>query len=281
VLPAAAPPHPYVGTFVLEIGAERILLTAFGGCFDKIPGTEYEDCYFRTAAVSPALMEWVNDTVTGSNPLRETTLVKLDGGTQNEQSRIRIQNGFLRDFSVSDFDASKTVDGTKNSPTSPLGSFGFVVVPANLQAEQPGGGPTWPVNTTFQIGFVDFDVKDFSGVSGGSHAATVRGVHLSVDKVISSPLGSRRQFVPGALHFGDLRVQVAGAATTSQFETWVEQVASGTAGGSIGTLALQTQLAQTIATIRFFDLVPSAFEPYPTFSDWRAIGLSVGSFQFE
>jgi hypothetical protein len=47
VIAVAPAPFPYQGTFFLDVeGAGSIPLASFAGCYDRILGMEYEDCYF-------------------------------------------------------------------------------------------------------------------------------------------------------------------------------------------------------------------------------------------
>jgi hypothetical protein len=59
----AVPPPPYNpgqgGRFYVRIVGdtidETVQLVAFAGCFDKVIAVEYEDCYFSTGQLAPAV----------------------------------------------------------------------------------------------------------------------------------------------------------------------------------------------------------------------------------
>ena len=72
----AKPPAPYVGHFALVVDGHTFFVDGFAGCADKVPGVEYDDCYFTEASLEPEIKLWVNDTAAGRNPFRDITLIQ-------------------------------------------------------------------------------------------------------------------------------------------------------------------------------------------------------------
>ena len=77
VAPAPAPPA-YAGRFLLGINDERFELSAFAGCFDKIIGVEYEDCYFTTRDLPANLLAWFDETLRGGASPPTLSVVQVD-----------------------------------------------------------------------------------------------------------------------------------------------------------------------------------------------------------
>jgi hypothetical protein len=271
--PAAPPPPPaaYTGTFLLRIeGSPLYPLASFAGCFDKIIGGEYEDCYFTTTVLSAELMRWLNDTVAGAGAFHDLTVLQVDD-LGNELSETAIGHAFLRDLSISDFDATDMSQG----------SFSFVVVPAAIQVSNGNGLRASGISTGPTFLRANFRA-DLDGVDG-SHIAAVRGIHMSAAAVMAAPqVGTRHQFQPGVPQFDDVRIgAVSGALTISDLESWVDDVAQG--GGNLlrnGQIEILNPSLSQIAAVDFFGLLPLAFPPYPTSPTGRAITLDVEYFRF-
>src|SRR5262245_24532051 len=218
--PAAppAPPPPYFGTFLLRIdGSPPYPLASFAGCFDKIIGIEYEDCFISTAVLSTQLRQWLSDTVAGAGLFHDLTVIQVDR-FGNEISVAAIGHAFLRDFSVADLDARDPGPG----------ALSFVAVPATIQVSNGSGARVLGIVNAPAIGRDNFR-SVFDGIDG-SHIVSVRGIHMSAAKVVAPQTGTRHQFQPGALQFDAIRVEVAAGGDTSTingFESWVADVAQG------------------------------------------------------
>jgi hypothetical protein len=243
-------------------------LASFAGCFDKVLGVEYEDCFFQVDGLSPNLTRWLNDTVNGSNVFRDVVVTQVDPLTRKDIVRLQIAHAFLRDFRVSDADGSSTS----------IGSLRFAVVPTSLSivanATTTGGG-----SLTFHV--ADFRLSGF-GVDG-SQVAAVRGVHMSAPKIVATPIGSRHQFSPGAPQFDDIRLEVGTAGNTiSDLQAWVNNVAQGQVDLRPGDLQFLTPNLQVVlGTVHFLNVSPTGFAPFPTSTNQRLIDLVVGSFLFQ
>src|ERR1051325_196645 len=121
------PPPAYDGVFVLAIGSEKIPLTSFAGCADRILGIEYDDCYVETRTRSAELFQWLNDTVNGVNLFRDLS-VSYQDSLKIELSSLQIAHAFLRDFTISDADAA----------SKDAGSVRIAFVPSTTTARQIG-----------------------------------------------------------------------------------------------------------------------------------------------
>ena len=178
----APPPSPYDGDFFLQMpNGDSMRLTSFAGCYDKILGVEYEDCYFKIARLDPNVLTWLNETVDGSNVWRDLAVVQTNS-TGHPVASYSLGLSFLRDFTVSDFDGG--------DPSA--GSISFVVVPATIQSQgNPGGSVTNGTGAvlrkspfTFSLGGTDYT------------ATAIHGIHMSVAEAIHA--GSREtRFLPG------------------------------------------------------------------------------------
>ena len=265
--PPPSPPPPYGGevSFELQIGSEGVPLFSFAGCFDKVLGVEYEDCYFEVEGLSPAVTQWFNDTVSGTKPFRDLAVMQFDLAGA-EVVRVAIGQAFLSDFSISDADANSNA----------LGLVRLVAVPATLSTVPNAPSPAGTLK--------GFRVADFrllvTGVDG-SRVAAVRGMHMSARKIAATPIGSRHQFSPGAPQFDDIRLGVAtGGTTIPDLGAWVNNVTSGRPDLRDGDLQFVSPTAQLVATVHFHNLTPVGFSPFPTSLNERLIELAVGSFQF-
>jgi len=274
------PPKPYVGSFILQIGSEKITLTSFAGCVDKILGVEYEDCYMQTNTVPPTLAQWANDTVDGNNLLRDFKVSALDF-EHNERARLEIQGAFLRDCTISDADAG---DGTTDA-------FAFVLVPGNIRLVNGDGTTILPTgltkafrNDNFAVHLDSIDTSDVRGV---------RGIHMAVPKLMATPIGTRHQFSPGTPQFDVARLEVApGGATSDQLGTWISGVAQGQTDVRNGDLQF-LNIDQTVAVgLQLSNLSPISFDPFASIIESfdqfgrphdtrRVLEFAVGSFRFQ
>jgi len=251
---------------------EGVRLSSFAGCFDKELGVEYQDCYFTTPRLSQPVLDWLNDTVQGTN-LRRNLNVVIVNFTGSVVSHIEITNGFLSDFSVTDFDASSLLSG----------SLSFVVVPDSLQ--RLPGGSAGTANTAPLIRRNAFALE----VAGTSLLATagVGGIHLSVPK-IAAPNGAlpRHRFVPGAPQYDGLQIELTGtgsqaaAADAQYLDTWAAAVAQGQIDLRDAHLSLLSPTLSVVGVMHFTNLTPlSALEPFPS-GNRRSITLQEEQFVF-
>jgi hypothetical protein len=267
-LPPPLPYDPNGGGFYLEIdGGGSVPLTAFAGCYDKILGMEYEDCYFTTGVLAAPVIEWLHETLSGNGPRRTATVFHVDQ-TLQILSRTDISQAFLRDFSISDFD----------SADMSLGSISFVLVPGSIQVStsNPAGPGGSAGGLTFRKALFTLDI-------GGDVAfvAAIRGMHMSVPKLIQSGSG-RRLFVPGLPQFDNILIEVGqGGSFVAGLEQWVNDVVAGDATPRPGRVDLLNQSMAVVGSVLLEGLVPLAFPPYPTGpANRRTLVLDLGQFRF-
>lgn len=254
------PPPAYSGNFWLSIGgSDGSRVDAFAGCFDKDLGVEYDDCYITIGRVPGPLADWLEDSVSGSNPLRTITVYHLDDDF-DVVSKMTV-SGFLREFSLSPIDASSQ---------SPLGAS-FVVVPSAISVDNN------PANT------IPFEGKLTPMLSGNFRIAvegnnlpfvvSLTGLRVAWPKVAQSPAGTRMTFAPGTHAIDDLTLTAATSAgsqagtngTIQYLDQWFTQAATGTTpprGGAIEMLS--PNLADTLLTITLNGLEPKVFLPFST-----------------
>ena len=261
------PPLAYTGNFSLEIhgpGSSGFALKSFAGCFDKIIGVEYEDCYFSVNSFEPELVQWLNDTAHGVNLTRDLSIVQraADGSAVSEAS---LTQAFLRDFKISDFDTSDPSDG----------SLEFVVVPQSIQS---GSDPIRPPSDAFQKHL--FRVT-LDGVTVNA-IAKIRGIHMAVPKIpIDPPVFNRRRFEPGTPVFDDIVIEM-NASAASGFQSWVDEVISGEPHPERDAdIAALNGRGDPVGTVNLFDLVPAAFPPFNTGFSRRTIILHLGRFELQ
>jgi hypothetical protein len=267
-----AGPQPYAGPYFYQLQfagvADGVPLSSFAGCYDKQLGLEYEDCYFVVPGLSQPLMTWLNDTVQGTIPLRNLSVVQVDlSGVV--VSTLQIGNGFLRDFRVSDFDGAVAA-----------GSMSFSVVPGSLQTSPAGNTPP-AVRTAF-------DVNSFRVTVGSTLliAAAVRGIHMSVPKIPSPILEDPRHgFRPGTPSFDDLVLDLgagpSAAASAQYLDSWAALVAANLVARRDTDLTILGPTAQVVRVIHLRGLIPvTALDPYPHSNLRRSMTLRPTRFDF-
>jgi len=270
--PPPPPPPPYSGNFVLEVNSgDPIPLSAFGGCFDKVLGQEYEDCYFATHVLDDTLTAWLNDTVLGVNQRRDLTVHRVDLAG-NILAEIDIDNGFLRDFSVSAFEADSLS----------LGVLSFVVVPAEIRTRAGSGSlsgvqPKAFTSGRFKVGLDNLDGSGFVGVAG---------LRMLVAKVpAAQPGGLRQTFEPGAKQFGEVVFEVSGTGTTAaDLDAWVTDIGRGTGtprNGELDIFDSSLPQPQEIAVIELTGVLPTSFPPFPVSGNRRRLTARIASFDFK
>jgi hypothetical protein len=276
--PPPPPPPPYAGLFYLRFPSANVVLrlASFAGCFDKVLGVEYEDCYFQVDGFSKPITDWLRDTVAAAgngNPtliFRDLELTEIeDPITGQETVHLAIGHAFLRDFSVSDADAVNANPG----------SLRFVVVPETLSLLAPG--------TTFATNLTLFDSNRFdlavTNVDGKAITA-VRGVHMSAPKMVRpQPPGSRHLFFPGAPQFDAIRLEAFTGRTTptttiKNLQAWMDNVAGGRVDLRGGLFSFLKPDLTPLFTIQFTDLSPTGFAPFTAVLNQRVMDLTVGSF---
>lgn len=266
--PGAAP-APYSGTFLLSIsGQNPILLTEVAGCFDKVIGVEYEDCYLTTPVLSQQVFTWFENSVDGSNPLRNLTLYRFDA-TFQLVGQLDIQDGFMRELTVSDFDASQKA----------LGTFRLVVVPRRLVARTPGTTGAATSSPTFLTAIFSFTLN---GVDG-SRVSSIRGLRASWPKVPLPPNGTRHEFLPGQPAFDEIQVEMSTTgATAADLDQWVNQFVQGTGTAKDGEVeARNATLTTVIARVGLFNMSPRFFPPFPSATNRRTITLHLERFTLQ
>ena len=268
---APPPPLPYTdGQFRLQInGGPAIPLDSVAGCYDKVLGAEYEDCYFLIDYLTPDLAEWLNDTVTGTHPLRTLTLFQRSG-SGTAAVRVDIASAFLRDFTVPDLELNvavrKPIRRRGRAERDPVAGH----QPERLLQSAP-------VGTRFNV--IEFSLS----INGAAYTNTtaIRGLHMSVPKVLLPGLG-RRTFAPGVPQFSNILIALAQLSSGhAELEQWTAAVAAGNPATRAGGIALQEQ-GQDAGTIVLEGLLPVAYPPFATaVFDGRQALLSVGRFRFQ
>jgi hypothetical protein len=288
-LPPSPPPAAYgagdLVDFVLRISSpltsssDLLDLTSFAGCFDKVLGVLYEDCFFTVNGFSPQLTEWIQETLDPrlGPPFRNLTIYEVQESTMKTLAILEVKDAFLRDIRVSDALASGL-----GSP-SPPGSVSFIAVPTQLTMQPPGAiGPTAPPLTLFHTG--DFTVS-IDNIDGRGIAA-FRGLHVSVPvlQIVPQPGDPRMKFRPGsALQFDDISLEVdtttfGTSATVTDLQNWVDRVASGSVDQRNGKLVYPAGGADL--TLDLLTLNPLQFLAFVNQSFRRVIQLSMGSFDW-
>jgi hypothetical protein len=264
-----APPQPYVGTFVLELQGERVSLHSFAGCFDKVIGVEYEDCYFTMRTLpDDVFQEWFNDALRDMPTRVDLTVTQLSP-TGVPIAAISIHDGFLRELSFSDFDAAD----------STAGSISFVVVPEHLSSNS-GSTPTGVSVTLFQRSNFSLDLDGIQA----STAARVGGIRATWSKNALLVGGdTRRHFMPGLAAFDNIELTVGvGGTTADDLDEWVDQVGTGAASTRQGRLEIfNTSHSTVLGTIELDDLAPVSFPAFHTGLNRRTMILSVRSFRIQ
>lgn len=264
-----APPAPYEGTFQLTLDGDEMTLLSFAGCYDRILGVEYEDCHLSMSRLEPVVMQWLNDSGTGSNAFRDIVIKQFNTQTQAIISTTQIQGAFMREFSVSDF------EGNINA----TGSLSMVLVPETVIFSAGGNGNLQPSTAPIiRAAFFEADIDDIDG----TRIVAVRGLEMSVPKNLITPqVGTRRRFQPGMPQFADITIEATtGGSTVANFDTWVGLAAKGQPELRDGRINLLNVMIHNIGTIELFDLFPATAPPY--ISDTRrTFVLHVGRFQFQ
>ena len=266
-LPPAPLPMGYSGTYNVTIdGVETVPLTFFAGCYDALIGVEYEDCYFETASIPTRLAMWLNEAVVNPNAKHNLVVTHVPLGKETvKDTELRIGQAFLREFAFGDF---------SSNPFGP-GRLRFVVVPESLQKADT---PT-PRETDSRFYQHAFRMR-VDGMTLGIGVGAVRGIRMTVDKVLSSTSG-RRLFSGGQVRFDPIRIEV-GASSIEFFEDWAADVATGAAGPRNGTLdLLESDMKQEVATVILTGLLPLTVEPFPIGGTLRGVTLALAQFRLE
>lgn len=268
------PPAPYVGNFFLEIdGGDTIGLESFAGCFDKIIGVEYEDCYFTVGRLpQDTLKQWFNQTLQGGAPRHNLRVIQLDAAF-DPIAAIEVHDAFIRELAVSTF------DGTDHT----FGTVSFVVVPDEIQDDNGsfsggiGAQPKSFLKSNFRMNITNVNANFTSSVAG---------IRASWSKDDLPPIGSnpRRHFQPGAtVLFDDIELTVAtnNPATANDLDAWVAQIGTGTPPVRNGFLQILNPALSEIGRIEFDNMLPGQFPAFYTGPNRRTITIHVGSFTFQ
>jgi PEGA domain-containing protein/collagen triple helix repeat protein len=265
-LPPTPPPLGYSGAYTVTIdGVETVPLTFFAGCYDALIGIEYEDCYFETASIPTRLVTWLNEAVVNPNARHNLVVTQVPLGKETVKATdLRIGQAFLREFAFGDFNSN---------PFGP-GRLRFVVVPESLQLADT---PT-PLETDSRFYQHAFRMR-MDGMTVGMVGA-VRGIRMTIDKVLSSTSG-RRVFTGGQARFDPIRIELT-PTSIEMFEAWAADVPTGAAGPKNATLdLLDDDMKQEVATVIFTGLLPVTVEPFPIGGTLRGVTLALAQFRLE
>jgi len=259
----AALPPKYGGSFALEVRGERVLLTEFRGCFEKVLGGALEDCYLTFRVLAPQLRQWMSDDLMGESDFRRNfTVYELVSQTLEVTGALEVQDAFIRDIAVSPFDSNG----------NDVGTVTLIVVPGQLSGNSANSGPlsgVLPSPTFREFNFsLDFDGTQIA------QAVTISSVHASF------PVNHLNgQAFPLAPQFDDVEVSV-GSMNYAYLETWADQVRQGGVDPRRdGEIRLRGNSTATVARIRLYELIPLAFPQFGSFTNRRTILLDVGRFE--
>jgi hypothetical protein len=233
---------------------------AFAGCFDKVPGVEYEDCYFTLENASPELLEWLNDSINQQQDVhRNLQVYQL---TQNlvPVALMEIEGAFLREFRISDADSAAAKERV---------TFSIIVVPESVSVDYsipntlpPGGGnPPAVLSSNFRFLIEDVDPDGMRSVTG------LRMWWQKVDDSVGQFL--RRQFTQGPMSVDNITITTAISSafqTAQHLDMWMEDVVQG--GEPPRTAVLEflhaQDLQQVVLEVNMSGLVPLQFLPFST-----------------
>jgi hypothetical protein len=250
-------------------------LEAFAGCFDKIIGVEYEDCYFTIHQLpGDDLRQWFNQSLDNTSPSAPRRNLKVIQTALNGDviAAIDVHDAFLRELTVSDFVGSEHSGG----------SISFVVVPDAITNSSGGSSGIGAQAKTFLKSSFRMEITNVNGNRVGS----IDGIRAfwSKDALnFGGGGGGRRHFQPGQASFDDLEVAVgtSGGSTAADLDDWVAEMATSTNVERNGTLhILESSLQQDLGRIDFVHLVPVYFPAFFTGANQRTIILHVGGFEF-
>ena len=258
--PPPPPPQPYAGTFYFRVdGFPPIVVNSFAGCFEKVLGVEYEDCYFTTPRLPASLLAWLQDSIQGNSAThRNVTIYQVNVQTFDIIAEMRIADAFVREFSFAALNASSN-DQLLMS---------FVIVPSQIELLKGGGNAPSPQNVTpmnesaFQF--------SMTGVEG-NRVAAVSSLRLTWPKVevqLQHEVDTRKQFMPGQSATADnIEVLFTQSATNTitNMNAWLQDVARGIVVPRNGTIELlSANFATVLREIQLTGVVPVFFPPFPT-----------------
>jgi len=255
-------PPKYAGSFAIEVGAARVALTEFRGCYEKAIGGALEDCYLTFRVLAPDLLTWMQAAMTGAADYqRDVTVISYSNITFEAISRLDIQNGFIRDIAVSPFDAGGDEVGTVT----------LIVVPGGLQAGSASGA-LGPISSTPTFRNFNFSL-DIDGTAISS-ATRIGSVHAAFP-----PVHVGAQVVPGQPQIDDLEVEVA-TAGAAYLDAWVDVVRKGAVDPRLnGEIQLRNNAQTLVGKIRLFDASPIAFPQFGTGVNRRTMMLRLEGFE--
>ncbi len=250
---SAAPPAPYNGTFLLSInGGPLVVLSSFAGCFDKELGVEYEDCHFETPRFPAELLEWFDDSVDGSNLLRNLTVYQVDF---DYRARATVTlSGFMRELSVSPFESD-----SKSAVT-----LSFVVVPSSIVTTYHAPLIVSTPAPAQSLLRANFQLRvEGNALHSTLSVSSIRTTWAKVPEVVGA---GRRMFLPGAPASDDIMVTASsggGGDTLQYLDEWIADTAAGGEPPRTATLEiLNSALSTTVRTITMHDLTPKQFLPF-------------------
>jgi hypothetical protein len=279
--PAPVPPAPlprYTGNFAMRIGGigDFLQVVEFAGCYLKVVAAEYEDCHITIRTIAAQVRTWLNDTVTGTNPLRDVEIVAFDSrGTV--VAEMLVEAAFMSEFTISAVDSAVDEQVT----------IKLVLVPAAI--ESTPGGPN--INIAVQpFAWSNLFALEIDNVDG-SRISTVSALTMRVQKVpdTTNP-GGIAAFVPGQMSFDDVTLTaltVVGGSTISDLEDWVESTAIGNVDLRNGELLLRRTTSSVTAVVELSGLAPIQMLPFGVGGSGsgsgaaRPVTLRLGSFRFQ
>jgi hypothetical protein len=262
------PPVPtrYEGNFALEVDGTLVRLTELRGCYERVIGGGLEDCHFTFQILAPTLLQWINAALSGDPDFRRNLSVySYDTTSGAILGRLDVADAFIRDVSVSQFDAEMD--------NAVLGSITVIAVPAAVHAGTTGGSLGTILNTP------TFRTPNFSLLIDGhaiDWAARISSVHASVP--VLSPPGEKS--VLGKPVIEDLAVQVV-VIGTDFLDQWVDKARRGDAEPLDGEIQLlNLSLSSTLGRIRLFEMTPIAFPLFTQATNRRTILIHVDRIDF-
>jgi hypothetical protein len=250
-------------------------MSAFAGCFDKVLGVEFEDCYIETANAeqNKPVFDWLADTLAGRDLTHDLAVTEYNS-SGNATRTVEIRDGFIKELSISDLDAS-------NGAT---GRYSLVVVPEDLRVTAGGPAPSsFPSLKLWQRNNFALSVAGTTETG----VAKIQDIAVEVPKVDGGVFGGRKRFQPGTPAVRDLTVALAGTsagalATQARFEDWVADVLKGLDARRDGSITVRESGGATIFTVDLAGLRPiTALDPFADAAGQRSISLAGDRLEIE
>ena len=203
--------------------------------------------------------------MTDGSVRRDFAVVSYTPGNFSLISRLEVHGAFIRDVSVSAFDAASQA----------VGSITLILVPSSIEAGSGGGAINTVNSPLFRENLFSFEVAG----QPLQHVAAVSSLHVSFGKIADMPMGNYRQYLPGQPVFDSLQLEVASGSTSATYlQTWVSSVAGGNPRRD-GAITLLNQASSPFGHISLFEMIPITFHPFSTSPNRRTLFLEVGRFE--